>query len=106
MLLFSGCSPSIVRSDITDIKSNNKSVTEIIKLLINKNYRCNNVKPTQSEVKYFDKSDHKIIKYTCIKQTDSFFCVDNHFIYIYQDEGAREPLLLKGNTSPVCIWTK
>ena len=105
-LLGSACSSAVVRNDISDINPKDKSVVEIIKLLTQKGYRCNNVEPTKYEINAFMKSKHEINKYSCVKQIDTTFCVDSHFVYLYQDKNTKDGLLLNGNTSPTCIWTK
>lgn len=96
----------MVRNDISEINPKEKSVVKIIKLLIKKGYNCKNVEPTKYEIESFLKAGHKILKYACVKQTNTPFCVNSHFIYLYQDAKTKQALLLNGNTSPVCIWTK
>lgn len=104
--MFSGCSSSVIRSDFNDINPKDKSVVDIVKALIEKGYGCKNVEPSKREVDAFLKSGHKIIKISCAKQTNGLFCVNNHFVYLYQDAETKEGLVLNGNNSPVCIWTK
>lgn len=105
-LAITSCASSVVKNDIHEISPKNKTVKEIITALENKAYRCNKTTPTKYESESFLKAGHTILKQTCIKQTNTPFCVNSHFVYVFQDKNTKEALLLNGNTSPICIWTK
>lgn len=103
-IIISGCSSSVAKRDILDVSPKGKSLKEIVIPLENKGYRCSKRDASSYEVDSFSKSGHKILKHTCVKQTDSAFCVDSHFINIFQNIATEKIIYISAQSSPTCIW--
>jgi hypothetical protein len=104
ILLHVGCTSTLAKKDIAEISIKGKSVEEIKSSVEKKGYRCNAAEPTKYESEHFLKAGYEIVKYTCVKQTNSLFCVNTHFIDIFQDVKTRQALYLNAQAVPTCIW--